>query len=284
MSHPCRPQVKREAPSEKEAPDDDEARRRPSDASPYAAKRAETMLLFQRLKSLPPRDPARGRLRAELIEDHMPYARHIALRYGGRGELAEDFVQVAYLALVRAVDNFDPDRGTGFLGYATPVILGEIKKYFRDATWDVHVPRKMQELTHAVRSAADEFTREHSRSPKISEIAELLDISSELAAEALVAAGVYSISSLDWSKPGDGLQPSLVDFLGSEDPRLESVIDRTAVKPLIAALDERERQILMMRYFQNMTQREIGARLGYSQMHISRLLNGMFTRMRAALL
>lgn len=251
--------------------------------SPYAKKRAETMVLFHRLKALSQDDPARERLRTELIEDHMPYARHIALRYGGRGELTEDFVQVAYLALVKAVDNFDPDRGTGFLGYATPVILGEIKKYFRDATWDLHVPRAMQELTQAVRTAADHFTRERSRSPTVAELAEHLGVTSELVAEALVAAGVYSITSLDRPARGEPAQASLVEFIGAEDPRLESVIDRTAVKPLIASLDDRDRQILLMRYFQDMTQREIGARLGYSQMHVSRLLAAIFARLRGAL-
>ncbi|HEU5428423.1 MAG TPA: SigB/SigF/SigG family RNA polymerase sigma factor [Actinocrinis sp.] len=251
--------------------------------SPYAKKRAETMVLFHRLKALSQDDPARERLRTELIEDHMPYARHIALRYGGRGELAEDFVQVAYLALIKAVDNFDPDRGTGFLGYATPVILGEIKKYFRDATWDLHVPRAMQELTQAVRTAADHFTRERSRSPNVAELADQLGVTCELVAEALVAAGAYSITSLDQPARGEQAQASLAEFIGAQDPGLESVIDRTAVKPLIASLDERDRQILLMRYFQDMTQREIGARLGYSQMHVSRLLAAIFARLRGAL-
>ncbi|HZU57339.1 MAG TPA: SigB/SigF/SigG family RNA polymerase sigma factor [Actinocrinis sp.] len=252
-------------------------------ASPYAKKRAETMVLFRHLKDLSPEDPERERLRTQLIEDHMRYARHIALRYGGHGELAEDFVQVAYLALVKAVDNFDPERGTGFLGYATPVILGEIKKYFRDATWDVHVPRAMQELTQSVRAAADQFTRERSRSPKVAELAERLGVTSELVAEALVAAGVYSIASLDRPTRSESADATLGDFVGAEDPRLDSVIDRTAVKPLIAALDDRDREILKMRYFQEMTQREIGARLGYSQMHVSRLLAAIFARLRGAL-
>lgn len=258
----------------------------PDLAHPFPAKaeqRAETVRRFHRLRSLDPADPERGELRSALIEDHLRYARHIALRYGGHGELTEDFVQVAYLALVKAVDNFDPDRGTGFLGYATPVILGEIKKYFRDATWDVHVPRAMQELTQSVRVAVDQFTRERSRSPTVREIAEQVGVTSELVAEALVAAGVYSITSLDRPTRGDSPQASLADFVGAEDPRIESVIDRTAIKPLIAELDDRDRQILMMRYFQNMTQREIGARLGYSQMHVSRLLTAIFTRLRGAL-
>jgi RNA polymerase sigma-B factor len=245
--------------------------------------RADTMRQFEHLKSLTRFDPAREALRTRIIEEHMPYARHIALRYGGRGQLVEDLIQVAYLALVRAVDHFDPDRGIGFLGYATPVILGEIKKYYRDATWDVHVPRAMQELTQAVRAAADRFTRERSRSPTVAEIAELVGADAELVAEALFAAGVYTVGSLDRAPRGDTPQLTLADCLGAEDPRLEFVIDRTAVKPLIAALDDRDRQILMMRYFQNMTQREIGAQLGYSQMHVSRLLSAIFSRLRGAL-
>src|SRR5579859_1487937 len=152
--------------------------------SPYAKKRAETTVRFHRLNALPAGDPARERLRNELIEDHLPYARHVALRYGGRGELTEDFVQVAYLALVKAVDHFDPERGTAFLGYATPVILGEIKKYFRDATWDVHVPRSMQELSRTVRSCAECMTRELARSPTVDEIAARIAVPAELVTEA----------------------------------------------------------------------------------------------------
>jgi RNA polymerase sigma-B factor len=251
--------------------------------SEHAEQRAATMRRFHRLSSLPGDDPQRAALRAELIEDHLPYARHIALRYGGRGELTEDFVQVAYLALVKAVDNFDPERGTAFLGYATPVILGEIKKYFRDATWDVHVPRSMQELTRTVRSCAEQMTRELARSPKIDEIAARISVPAELVTEALVAMDSYTAASLDRPLRADPGSPSLVDLLGGVDERLEAVVDRTALKPLIAALDERDRNILMMHFFQGMTQREIGARLGYSQMHISRLLASVLGRLRAAL-
>jgi RNA polymerase sigma-B factor len=248
-----------------------------------AEQRAEAMRRFQLLKSLSGDDPRRAGLRSALIEDHLPYARHIALRYGGHGELAEDFVQVAYLALVKAVDNFDPERGTGFLGYATPVILGEIKKYFRDATWDVHVPRAMQELTRTVRGCAERLTRELARSPTVAEIAEQIGVAAEMVTEALVAMDSYTTASLDRPLRAEPGSPSLVDLLGGEDERLAAVIDRTALKPLIAALDERDRSILMMHFFQGMTQREIGARLGYSQMHISRLLSSVLGRLRAAL-
>lgn len=248
-----------------------------------AEQRAETMRRLQRLKSLGADDPLHAELRSALIEEHLPYARHIALRYGGKGDLAEDFVQVAYLALVKAVDNFDPDRGASFLGYATPVILGEIKKYFRDATWDVHVPRAMQELTRAVRACNERLTRELARSPTIAEIADRVGQSQEMVTEALVAMDSYTTASLDRPVRAEPGSPSLGDLLGGEDERLAAVVDRTALKPLIAALDERDRSILMMHFFQGMTQREIGARLGYSQMHISRLLASVLGRLRAAL-
>ena len=256
---------------------------RRTDAATRAEQRAATMRALRQLKSMPPDDPRRAGLRAALIEEHLRYARHIALRYGGRGQLAEDFVQVAYLALVRAVDAFDPDRGTEFLGYATPVILGEIKKYFRDATWDVHVPRGMQELSHTVRTAGEQLTRENGRSPTVEEIAQRIGVEAELVTEALVAIGVYRIASLDRPLGDDQAGAGLGDLLGADDPRLQRVVDRASLKPLISALDERDRQILMLRFFQGLSQREIAARLGYSQMHISRLLTAICARLRTAL-
>jgi RNA polymerase sigma-B factor len=248
-----------------------------------ARQREETLRRFRHLRTLSEDDPDRGALRRTLIEDHLAYARHIALRYGGRGELVEDFIQVAYMALVKAVDHFDPERGTAFLGYATPVILGEIKKYFRDATWDVHVPRAMQELTRSVRTAAEQLTRQLARSPTVAELAAHTGVAADLVTEALVAMDSYSVKSLDRPAGAEPDGPSLGDLLGEEDSAFEAVVNRTALKPLIQKLDERDRAILMMHFFQNMTQREIGKRLGYSQMHISRLLSSVLGRLRAAL-
>lgn len=241
------------------------------------------MRAFEQLHALPRTDPRRERLRTSVIEEYLPHARHLALRYGGRGQLTEDFIQVAYLALVRAVDNFEPERGVGFLGYATPVILGEIKKYFRDATWDVHVPRAMRELTRTVRTATEQLTGELGRSPNVEEVAERVGVSTELVTEALVAEGVYRTASLDHPVGSDRQGMSLGDLLGAEDPALEQVINRASIKPLIAEMGERDRQLLMMRFFQGLSQREIAARIGYSQMHVSRLLAAIFTRLRAAM-
>ena len=237
-----------------------------------AAQRAETMRVLRRMNELAPGDPERERLRAEVIEDHMPFARHIAQRYGGHGAAAEDFVQVAYVGLVKAVDNFDPEHGTGFPGYATPMIIGEIKRYFRDATWDVHVPRRMQELSGALRKATDILTLKLGREPTLAELAEHLEADPEEVVEAMDAASVYTTASLDHPVGPEEQTASLADFLGQEDTRFEAVINRQVLTEQVAALGERDKRILLMRYFRGMTQAEIGAELGVSQMQVSRLL------------
>lgn len=252
-------------------------------ASPYAERRAETMRILTRMNRLPVGDPERERLRNEVIEDHMPYARHIASRYGGRGQVVEDFVQVAYLGLVKAVDNFDPEYGTGFLGYATPMIIGEIRRYFRDATWDVHVPRRMQELTTALRSATERLTRELGRSPSVAEVAEALGVDPEEIAEALDAAEAYTAASLDRPVGGAPEGATLGELMGGDDVRLDAVVDRESLKPLLAKLDPRDKQILMMRFFRGMTQSQIGDELGVSQMQVSRLLTRILSELRAGL-
>jgi len=256
----------------------------PSNApvSPHAERRAETMRIFHRMRKLPPGDPERERLRAEVIEDHMAYARRIAARYGGHGEVVEDFVQVAYLGLVKAVDNFDPDHGTGFLGYATPMIMGEIKRYFRDATWDVHVPRRMQELSSALRKATEALTQELGRSPSVAELAEKVKATPEEVIEAMDAASAYTTASLDRPVRVDAAEgASLAEFVGGEDPRFEAVVNREVLKPLLAKLGERDKRILMMRFFRGMTQSQIGEELHVSQMQVSRLLTRILEDLRA---
>jgi RNA polymerase sigma-B factor len=250
--------------------------------SPHAELRAETMRIFHRMRKLPPGDPERERLRAEVIEDHMAYARRIAARYGGHGEVVEDFVQVAYLGLVKAVDNFDPDHGTGFLGYATPMIMGEIKRYFRDATWDVHVPRRMQELSSALRKATEALTQELGRSPSVAELAEKVKATPEEVIEAMDAASAYTTASLDRPVRVDAAEgASLAEFVGGEDPRFEAVVNREVLKPLLAKLGERDKRILMMRFFRGMTQSQIGEELHVSQMQVSRLLTRILEDLRA---
>ena len=210
-------------------------------ASPVAsvereAQRAETMRVLRRMAALPAGDPERERLRDEVVEDHMPYARHIAGRYGRRGVTDEDFEQVAYLGLVKAVDNFDPEYGTGFLGYATPMIIGEIKRYFRDATWEVHVPRRMQELTGSLHKAMSALTAELGREPTIAELAARVGVETEEVVEALDAAEAYSTASLDLPVSQDQDSASVGDTIGGDDPGFELAVDREVLRGLVGGL------------------------------------------------
>ena len=243
-------------------------------------RRAETMRTLARMAGLPPGAPERARLRAEVIEDHMPYARHIAGHYGRSGVADEDFAQVAYLGLVKAVDNFDPERGAAFLGYATPVIVGEIKRYFRDATWDVHVPRRMQEVTGALRRAEDVLTARLGREPTVAQLAEHLGVEADEVVEALDAAGAYSTASLDRPVGAQDDGATLGETIGRDDPGFGRTEDRAVLSGLVAGLCDRDRHVLLMRFFRGMTQAEIAAELGVSQMQVSRLITKVLGRLR----
>jgi RNA polymerase sigma-B factor len=233
--------------------------------------------------ALPVGDPERERLRDLVVEDHMAYARHIARRYGTHGSTSEDFEQVAYLGLVKAVDNFDPEHGTGFLGYATPMIVGEIKRYFRDATWSVHVPRHMQELTGAMHKAADVLTAELGRPPSLPELSTRLGVPTEELIEALDASEAYNTASLDKPIGREGSESGacLGEMLGDDDPGYELAVDREVLRGLVDELGERDKRILLMRFFRGMTQSEIGERLGISQMQVSRLITKILANLRA---
>jgi RNA polymerase sigma-B factor len=250
-------------------------------ASEREAQRAETMRVLRHMVALPQDDRERTRLRDEVIEDHMPYARHIARRYSNRGTTAEDFEQVAYVGLVKAVDHFDPERGTGFLGYATPMIVGEIKRYFRDATWSVHVPRHMQELTGALHKAAEALAPELGRAPTIAELAARLGIETEEAVEALDASEAYHTASLDRPIGTQEDAACLGELLGHEDPGFELTVDREVLRGLVEELDERDKRILLLRFFRGLTQTEIGEELGISQMQVSRLIARILGALRA---
>ena len=246
-----------------------------------AAQRAETMRVLRRMASLPIGDPERDRLRDDVVEDHMPYARHIAHRYASHGSTAEEFEQVAFLGLVKAVDNFDPEHGTGFLGYATPMIVGEIKRYFRDGTWCVHLPRHMQELTGAMHKASDVLTTELGRAPTLPELAERLGVQVDELVEAIDAAEAYCTASLDRPVGCDPDSASLGELMGGEDPGYELAVDREVLRGLVEELGDRDKHILSMRFFDGMTQSQIGAKLGISQMQVSRLITKILANLRA---
>jgi RNA polymerase sigma-B factor len=240
--------------------------------------------MLARLGDLDPDTDAFARLRARIIEDLLPLATHLAARFRNRGEPFDDLVQVANLALIKAVDGFDPHRGVSFSSYAVPFIAGELKRHFRDKTWHVRVPRRLQELSLQINRATDELTQRLGRSPTVSDLALHLEIGEEEAIEALEAAGAYHSLSLDAPAGGEDGASTLVDIIGSEDAELAGVDARVALPPLLATLPVREQRILAMRFFGSMTQSQIATELGISQMHVSRLITKALMTLRHALL
>ena len=231
-----------------------------------------------------PEPPADVPARDELVQSHLGLAEHLARRFVGRGEPLEDLTQVAYLALVKAADRFDRDRGVGFATFATPTVLGEIKRHFRDKGWAVRVPRHLQELRLALTKAIDELTHQLQRSPTVPELAAHLSVSPDEVLQGLECGRAYSTQSIDPLLDPDDDDVPLASVIGVVDPGLDRVEDRHALKPLMDQLPERERRMLEMRFFQNMTQTQIADELGISQMHVSRLLTRTLTDLRHQML
>ncbi|MFJ6084846.1 RNA polymerase sigma factor SigF [Streptomyces sp. NPDC092369] len=243
----------------------------------------DTAAAFARLTRLP-EGPDRSALRDELVRAWLPMAERIAVRFRGRGESLEDLYQVAALGLVKAVDHYDPARGHVFEAYAVPTITGEVKRHFRDHTWTLHVPRRVQDLRNRVRKAAKELTQTiPGRSPSVAEIAERAQLTEAEVRTGLEAIDCYSALSLDAERPG-GDSFTLGDAIGGPDPAYDIVVDRVAVGPCLRALPERERTILYLRFFRGMTQKRIAQQLGISQMHVSRLLTGCCEQVREEVL
>jgi len=223
------------------------------------------------------------RARDELIARYLPLARQLALRYYHGREPLDDLVQVASLGLVKAVDRFEVARTTAFASYAVPVMLGELRRHFRDNGWALHVPRGLQERALAVDHAAERLRRERGATPTPQEIADELGLAVEQVLEAIDAVRATDTVSLDAPRAtSDGDGDPLVDAIGAEDGRLELVEYRQAIGAALAALGERERLILELRFSHDQTQSEIAARLGVSQMQVSRLLRRTLERLRAA--
>jgi RNA polymerase sigma-B factor len=237
--------------------------------------------LFKEFAELPPDHPRRQQLRDELVTGHLPVALHIARRFAHRGEPQEDLEQVATVGLINAVDRFEPDRGTDFLSYAVPTITGEVRRHFRDQAWSMRVPRRLKDLHVSIGAAVSVLSQRLGRAPRPSEIAAHLQCSTEEVLEGLEAAGAYRSTSLDEVLTDDdatGHTPG--DVLGELDNELDQVEYREAVRPLLASLPERERTILLLRFFGNMTQTQIAERIGISQMHVSRLLSQTLAMLR----
>jgi RNA polymerase sigma-B factor len=219
--------------------------------------------------------------REALVERLLPLARRMARRYRRSDEPLDDLVQVATLGLIKAIDRFDPERETAFSSYAVPTMLGELKRYFRDNGWAVHVPRGMQERVMRVDNAVKELSRRKGRSPSAAEVAGALGLSTEQVLEAMEAAGAYDAVSLEAYRFGDaGDGETYAESIGVEDGRYELVEYGATIAPTLAALPARDRIVLHLRFVEDLTQAEIAERVGVSQMHVSRLIRRALERLR----
>ena len=238
--------------------------------------------LLNAMAAMPAEHPSRATMRDRAIEAWLPLARHLAHRYSGRGEPTDDLVQTATVGLIKAVDKFDPERGVDFAGYAIPTIIGEIKRHFRDRTWSVRVPRRLQELRLAITEANSTLTHTLGRSPTVADIATHLGVTEEDVLEGLEGARAYNATSLSTPISADGTT-ELGDTLGGEDHEFELAETRVALGPALAMLDEREQKILTLRFYGNLTQSQIADQIGISQMHVSRLLTKALVKLRSQL-
>ena len=222
-------------------------------------------------------------LREELVGIHLPLVEYLARRFRNRGEPLEDLIQVGTIGLLKAIDRFDLDREVEFSTYATPTIVGELKRHFRDKGWAVRVPRRLQELNLSLTKVVAQLSQEIGRSPTVREIAVRMHLSEDEVLEGLDTSNAYAVVSLDAPAGGEDT-PSVSEHIGVEDETLETLEYRAALGPIISELPERERRILYLRFFRGMTQSQIADRLGISQMHVSRLLNRTLVMLRERLL
>lgn len=241
--------------------------------------------LLAEFAQLDPQDERRRAVRDQLVTMHLPLVEHLARRFRDRGEAHEDLVQVGTIGLIKAVDRFDLDRGVEFSTYATPTIVGEIKRHFRDKGWAIRVPRRLQEMRLRLNRATSELTQKLGRSPTVAELAAYLDVTEDEVLEGLESAQAYATTPLEGggSDDEDG-GGGVVATMGTVDKALEGVENRETLKPLLAALPEREQRILVLRFFENKTQAEIAQEVGLSQMHVSRLLAKTLQSLREQML
>ncbi|MFF4397276.1 RNA polymerase sigma factor SigF [Streptomyces sp. NPDC001480] len=261
---------------------------RVADPSRVAPKDARELsrLFFDQLAVLEEGTPEYQYARNTLIEMNMSLVRFAAGRFRSRGpEEMEDIVQVGMIGLIKAIDRFELSREVEFTSFAVPYIVGEIKRFFRDTTWAVHVPRRLQEARVQLARATEELRSRLGRTPTVKELSELMCLPEDEVIEARLAANGYNSTSLDATLgTGEDGESALADFIGSDDQALELVEDFHALAPMIAALGERDRQIIHMRFVEELTQAQIGERLGVSQMHVSRLLSRTLARLREGML
>ncbi|MFJ6632373.1 RNA polymerase sigma factor SigF [Streptomyces sp. NPDC091376] len=259
----------------------------PSKVSPQDA-RDLSRQFFARLAELEEGTDEYQYVRNTLIEMNLSLVKYAAGRFRSRGaDEMEDIVQVGTIGLIKAIDRFDLCREVEFTTFAVPCIVGEIKRFFRDTSWAVHVPRRLQEARVELARATDELRSRLGRTPTVRELSELMSLSEAEVIEARKASNAYNSASLDAALTGDSTQDgeaALADFIGEEEPALELIQDFHSLAPLIAELEDRDRQILHLRFVEELTQAQIGEHLGVSQMHVSRLLSRIIGRLREGLL
>ncbi|MGW8954589.1 RNA polymerase sigma factor SigF [Streptomyces sp. NPDC055709] len=259
----------------------------PSKVSPQDA-RGLSRQFFARLAELEEGTDEYQYVRNTLIEMNLSLVKYAAGRFRSRGaDEMEDIVQVGTIGLIKAIDRFDLCREVEFTTFAVPCIVGEIKRFFRDTSWAVHVPRRLQEARVELARATDELRSRLGRTPTVRELSELMSLSEADVIEARKASNAYNSASLDAALTGDSTQDgeaALADFIGEEEPALELIQDFHSLAPLIAGLEDRDRQILHLRFVEELTQAQIGEHLGISQMHVSRLLTRIIGRLREGLL
>jgi len=239
---------------------------------------AATPELFEKYRRA--RDP---QVREQLILAHLNLVRYLARKFANRGEPLEDLIQVGTIGLINAIDRFDPSRGIRFATYATPTIVGEIRRHFRDRGWAVKVPRRLQELSLAAGKASDQLSQQLDRAPTIAEIAGRLGVDEGQALEAMELGEMYELPSLDQDMGGDDSEESravLSDYVGQVDAEMEQFERRTRLAQALKALPEREREIIKLRFLSNLSQTEVARRMSISQMHVSRLQHRALERLR----
>jgi RNA polymerase sigma-B factor len=243
----------------------------------------ETEKLLSELRDMPPDDPRYEGLRAQVVARYIGLARRIARRYANRGEPVEDLEQAALVGLVKAINGFDPEVGPDFAAYARPMMTGEVKRHFRDLTWAVRVPRKVQEGRIELSQASAALSHRLGRKPTMAELAAELRLPMDDLADLMAAAAAYSALSLNLPDGADENR-TLADTLGGPDDALDAIIDHESLAPMLDALPPRELRLLLLRFFGNQSQSEIAAELGVSQMQVSRLLSTTLARLRASML
>lgn len=246
------------------------------------AEYADVLEMFRQLRNVTEESAEYLEQRDAIIERCLPLADHIARRFEGKGEARDDLLQVARIGLINAVKRFDVEMGSDFASFAVPTIMGELRRHFRDNSWSVKVPRRMKELHLQIGSATAEMSQRLGRAPTASELAAELDIDRDEVLDGLMAGSSYKTTSIDGAAGSDE-RPSLAETLGDVDPGLENVEYREALRPLLAELPERERTVLVLRFFESMTQSQIAAKVGISQMHVSRLLAKTLAQLREKL-